>query len=149
MNAAYEAANRKGFYELIVVPPIPVEGCPASTGPQARGLARQLCELVPGACDRPSHRRNLQVVPPLTELTIGSATPRSCRSPVPGEALRHDPDRPLSPSIARSGTRGVAEAGRDRNEDPVLRFAVPTATAKGTTRPGSARRPSAQKAQAA
>jgi hypothetical protein len=42
VDAAYEAANHNVFYELIVVPPFPVQGCPASTGPQARGIARQL-----------------------------------------------------------------------------------------------------------
>lgn len=42
VDAALEAANRRVFYELIIVPPIPVEGCPASIGPQARGIARQL-----------------------------------------------------------------------------------------------------------
>ncbi len=42
VNAAYEAANHDVFYELDVVPPFPAQGCPASTGPQARGIARQL-----------------------------------------------------------------------------------------------------------
>lgn len=42
VDAAYEAANHRAFYELIVVPPFPAMGCPASTGPQARGIARQL-----------------------------------------------------------------------------------------------------------
>jgi hypothetical protein len=42
VDAAYEAANHRVFYELIVVPPFPAQGCPASTGPQARGIARQL-----------------------------------------------------------------------------------------------------------
>jgi hypothetical protein len=42
VDAAFEAANRKVFYELIVVPPIPVQGCPASTASQALGIARQL-----------------------------------------------------------------------------------------------------------
>ncbi|MGD0385528.1 MAG: hypothetical protein ABSB73_05265 [Solirubrobacteraceae bacterium] len=42
VNAAYEAANRDVFYELLVEAPFPAQGCPASSGPQARGIARQL-----------------------------------------------------------------------------------------------------------
>jgi hypothetical protein len=42
VDAAYEAADHRAFYELDVVPPFPAQGCPASTGSQARGIARQL-----------------------------------------------------------------------------------------------------------
>jgi hypothetical protein len=42
VDAAYEAANHRVFYEIIVVPPFPAQGCPAATGPQARGIARTL-----------------------------------------------------------------------------------------------------------
>jgi hypothetical protein len=42
VNAAYEAANRKLFYELMVVPPVSESGCPAGSGSLARGIAREL-----------------------------------------------------------------------------------------------------------
>jgi hypothetical protein len=42
VSAAYEAANRKVFYELDVVPPVSESGCPAGSGSLARGIAREL-----------------------------------------------------------------------------------------------------------
>src|ERR1039458_3985005 len=58
-----------------------------------------------------------------SELTIGLATPRSCRSPVPGGALRHDPDRPLSPSNrpARYPRRCGSRARPQRGPGPKIR----------------------------
>jgi hypothetical protein len=42
VSAAYEAANRKLFYELSVTPPPSESGCPAGSGSLARGIAREL-----------------------------------------------------------------------------------------------------------
>jgi hypothetical protein len=42
VNAAYEAANRKLFYELDVVPTLSESGCRAGSGSLARGIARAL-----------------------------------------------------------------------------------------------------------
>jgi len=42
VSAAYEAANRKLFYELDVVPPFVESHCPAGSGSLARGIAREL-----------------------------------------------------------------------------------------------------------
>jgi hypothetical protein len=42
VNAAYEAANRKLFYELDAVPTLSESGCPAGSGSLARGIAREL-----------------------------------------------------------------------------------------------------------
>ena len=42
VSAAYEAANRKVFYELEVVPPTVESHCPAGSGSLARGIAREL-----------------------------------------------------------------------------------------------------------
>jgi hypothetical protein len=44
VSAAYEAANRKLFYELDVVPPKSESGCPAGSGSLARGIARELAK---------------------------------------------------------------------------------------------------------
>lgn len=40
--AAYEASDRKLFYELEVVPPVSESGCPAGSAALARGIAREL-----------------------------------------------------------------------------------------------------------
>ena len=42
VNAAYEAPNRRMFYELDVVPPKSESGCPAGSAALARGVAREL-----------------------------------------------------------------------------------------------------------
>lgn len=42
VNAAYEAANRKVFYELDVVPPKSESRCAAGSAALARGIAREL-----------------------------------------------------------------------------------------------------------
>jgi hypothetical protein len=44
VSAAYEAANRKVFYELNVVPPVSESGCPAGSGSLSRGIARELAK---------------------------------------------------------------------------------------------------------
>jgi hypothetical protein len=38
------------------------------------------------------------------DTATASATPRSCRSPAPGKAVRHDPDRPHDRTCFRVGT---------------------------------------------
>jgi hypothetical protein len=42
VDAAYESADRKAFYELSVDPPESESGCPAGSGSLARAVARQL-----------------------------------------------------------------------------------------------------------
>jgi len=42
VDAVYESANRKFFYELIVAPPESEAGCPAGSASLARAVARQL-----------------------------------------------------------------------------------------------------------
>jgi hypothetical protein len=44
VSAAYEATNRRLFYELDVVPPQSESGCRAGSGSLARGIARQLAK---------------------------------------------------------------------------------------------------------
>jgi hypothetical protein len=42
VNAAYEAANHRLFYELSVGPPVSESGCPAASASLSHGIAREL-----------------------------------------------------------------------------------------------------------
>jgi hypothetical protein len=62
VSAAYEATNRKLFYELNVQPPVSESSCPAGSGSGARDRPTA-GEVVPRRSDRRGHR-------PDTELTL-------------------------------------------------------------------------------
>ena len=131
VEAAYEAANRRVFYELIVVPPMPVEGCPASTGPQGRGFARQLA----------SSFRVLVTDPATAEAASWSRGPPAGLADAPAD----------TPAQTENTTVRVPRPRRDRERrDPRLRAtAPPLSPAPEPPRPSPCRRRRARSRPAA